>query len=61
MAHPRATYPPSIIDYYHRHGGKATETEYRTAWPTLRRWLVEHGVRIRPRGLRVGQKLRAQA
>jgi hypothetical protein len=56
MAHPRATFPPSVIDYYRKHGCKATEIAYRTSWQTLRRWLVERGVPIRKHGLRVGRK-----
>lgn len=58
MSYPRAIYPLSIIEHYRKHGGKATARAYRTSWTTLRRWLVEHGVVIRPWGLRLGQTLR---
>lgn len=60
MSHPRAVYPPEIADHYRQHGGKATCAAYRTSWVSLRRWLREHGVEIRPQGLRLGQTLRSQ-
>ena len=60
MSHPRAVYPPEIADHYRQHGGKATCAAYHTNWTTLRRWLREHGVEIRPQGLRLGQTLRSQ-
>lgn len=60
MSHPRAVYPLEIAEHYRQHGGKATARAYRTNWTTLRRWLVEHGVEIRPWGLRLGQTLRSR-
>lgn len=56
MPHPRAEYPPEIADHYRQHGGKATERAYGTSWQALRRWLVEHGVELRPQGVRISRK-----
>lgn len=60
MAHPHAEYPPDIADYYRANGGKATCRAYGTSWVSLRRWLREHGVEVRPQGLRLGQTLRCE-
>ena len=59
MSHTRATYPAGIADHYRQHGGKATCAAYQTAWRSLRRWLVEHGISVRPQGLRLEQSLRS--
>jgi hypothetical protein len=53
MAHPRAQFPDGVIAYYQAHGGKACERAYRCGWQTLRRWLRERGVPIRPQGVRL--------
>ncbi len=57
MSHPRAVFPPEVIPHYQQHGAVKTRIAYRCQWGTLRRWLVEHGVQIRPQGLRIGRKL----
>jgi hypothetical protein len=53
MAHPRAQFPTSVIADYRANGGKACCRAYRCGWETLRRWLREHGVTIRPQGHRL--------
>ncbi len=48
MSHPRATFPPHAITEYQSGAGlKSMAAEYRCSAITLRRWLVERGVKIR--------------
>jgi hypothetical protein len=54
MSHPRAVFPPDVIAHYLANGKDRTCAAYRTHWQTLRRWLVERGVSIRPQGRRLG-------
>jgi hypothetical protein len=58
MSYPRAFFPVSVIEHYRTHGAVRTCRAYHTTWETLRRWLREHGVEIRPQGLRLGRQLR---
>lgn len=53
MSHPRATFPPSIIPYHQANGLRRTCAAYGTSYRTLRRYLVERGVQIRPQGVRI--------
>jgi hypothetical protein len=56
MAHPRASFPASIVAYYQRHGSIKTCAKYRANWGSLRRWLVEHGHPIRGQGKRIDRE-----
>lgn len=60
MSYPRAVIQPRAAAYHQKHGLKATCVRYGFAYRTMRRWLVERGVEIRPWGLRIGQTLRGQ-
>lgn len=52
MSYPRAQFPPDVIAHYQAHGFWKTCKAYRCSFRTLRRWLVERGVAIRPHGRR---------
>jgi hypothetical protein len=61
MSHPRATFPPDVIAYYQANGQRGTCSAYRTSWRTLRRWLIERGVVIRPWGKQIARAVAALA
>lgn len=53
MALPRASFPDHAVVDYQAHGLKRTAAAYGSHHMTLRRWLVERGVTIRPQGRRI--------
>lgn len=53
MAHPRAEFPPILALEYRAASLATLARKYQSHPVTIRRWLVDQGVTLRPQGVRL--------